>query len=75
MELDLSKEALPIYEALASQTRLSMLRYIGNEKKSISEIAQALQISNAITTRHVQQMEDAGLLDSERGTGTNRNKK
>ena len=32
MELDLSKEALPIYEALASQTRLSMLRYIGNEK-------------------------------------------
>lgn len=75
MELDLTKHSLTVYEALASETRLKMIHFIGSEKKSISEIAKELQISNAITTRHVQQMEDAGLLDSERGIGANRNKK
>ncbi|THE15596.1 ArsR family transcriptional regulator [Enterococcus hirae] len=75
MELDLTTYSLPVYEALASETRLNILQYIGSGKKSISEIAQKLQISSAMTTRHVQQMEDAGLLDSERGVGANRNKK
>lgn len=75
MELDLSNFSLPVFEALASKTRLKILRFIGGDKKSISEIAAHLKLSNAITTRHVQQMEDAGILDSERGTGENRNKK
>lgn len=75
MELDISEFSLPVFEALANNTRLKMLKFIGNKKKSIGEIANELQISNAITTRHVQQMEDAGLLDSERGVGKNRNKK
>lgn len=75
MELDLSNLSLPVFEALASETRLKIIRFIGNEKKSIGEIAQYLGISSAITTRHVQQMEDAGLLNSERGIGKNRNKK
>ncbi|MDL2300854.1 helix-turn-helix domain-containing protein [Lachnospiraceae bacterium OttesenSCG-928-D06] len=75
MELDLSNYSLPVFEALASKTRLNILRYIGNRQKSIGEIASHLKISNAITTRHVQQMEDAGLLDSVRGTGEKRNKK
>ncbi|MGM9902418.1 MAG: ArsR/SmtB family transcription factor [Enterococcus sp.] len=75
MELDLTTYSLPVYEALASETRLNILQYIGSGKKSISEIAQKLQISSAMTTRHVQQMEDAGLLDFERGVGANRNKK
>lgn len=75
MEIDLSNLSLPVFEALASETRLKILRFIGSEKKSIGEIASQLGISNAITTRHVQQIEDAGLLDSERGTGKDRNKK
>ncbi len=75
MELDLSKESGKVFQALASETRLQIIRFIGNQKKSISEIAEFLQISKAITTRHVQQMEDCGLLGSERGIGTDRNKK
>ena len=75
MELDLSTYSLPVLEALASKTRINILLFIGNNKKSIGEIAQNLKLSNAIVTRHVQQMEDAGLLGSERGIGTNRNKK
>lgn len=75
MELDLSTYSLPVLEALASETRINILLFIGNNKKSIGEIAQNLKLSNAIVTRHVQQMEDAGLLGSERGIGVNRNKK
>lgn len=75
MQLDISNDSLPVYEALASKTRLQLLQFVGNEKRSVGEIAKHLGISNAITTRHIQQLEDAGLLDSERGTGKNRNKK
>ncbi|BCA86718.1 transcriptional regulator [Enterococcus saigonensis] len=75
MQLDLSKDSLPVLEALASNTRMEIIRFIGSGKKSIGEIAQHLKMSNAITTRHVQKMEDAGLLRSERGIGSNRNKK
>lgn len=75
MELDISKISLPVFEALASETRLKLIQFIGGEKKSIGEIAKYLGISNAITTRHVRQLEDAGLLNSERGIGENRNKK
>lgn len=75
MEIDLSEQSLPVFDALASKTRLKILNYIGSGKKSIGEIANYVQLSTAIITRHVQQLEDAGLLDSERGTGINRNKK
>ena len=32
MELDLELHSLPVYESLASKTRLKMLKYIGNKK-------------------------------------------
>lgn len=75
METDISESFLPVYESLASSTRLKIINFLRDEKKSVSDIAKFLGISKAITTRHIQKMEDAGLLDSERGTGENRNKK
>ncbi|WP_265457901.1 ArsR/SmtB family transcription factor [Enterococcus sp. HY326] len=75
MELDLSNLSLPVFEALASDTRIKMIRFVGDKQKSIQEIAEHLGISNAIVSRHVQQLEDAGILSSERGLGKNRNKK
>jgi predicted transcriptional regulator len=75
MELDLSPASLHVYEALGSQTRLKILEFIGGNKRSVSEIATYLNMSNSITTRHIQQLEDCGILDSERGRGKDRNKK
>lgn len=75
MELSLDERSLPVFECLASTTRLEILKFIGSEKKSVGEIAKHLKISSAITTRHIQKMEDAGLIHSERGVGANRNKK
>jgi len=75
MELNLSSRSLQVYEALGSKTRLKILEFIGGNKRSVSEIATFLNLSNSITTRHIQQLEDCGILDSERGIGKDRNKK
>lgn len=75
MELDLTSNSLVVFQALSSETRLNIVHFLGNQKKSITEISEHLKISKSITTRHVQQMEDAGLLNSERGVGKNKNKK
>lgn len=75
LQLDLTEDSLLIYETLASATRLKMLNIIGNEKISVGEIAKQLNLSNAIITRHIQKMEDAKLIHSERGTGKNKGKK
>lgn len=75
MELDLTPSSLCVYEALSSKTRLKILAFVGGSRRSISEIATFLNMSNSITTRHVQQLEDCGILDSERGRGQDRNKK
>lgn len=75
MELSLDPKSLQVYEALGSKTRLKILEFIGGNRRSVSEIATFLNLSNSITTRHIQQLEDCGILDSERGVGVDRNKK
>lgn len=69
MELDISKDSLLVYEVLASETRLNIIKLLGKEKRNISEIASALQLSNAIITRHIQKMEAANLIKSEKVPG------
>ncbi|MGX7030418.1 ArsR/SmtB family transcription factor [Vagococcus zengguangii] len=75
MELNITNDSLPVFESLANATRLEILRFIGSEKKSVGEIAEHLNLSNSITTRHIQKMEDANILTSERGLKEHRNKK
>ncbi|CZR07442.1 Predicted transcriptional regulator [Trichococcus flocculiformis] len=69
MELDISKNSLAVYEALSSETRLNIIQFLGKEKRNISEIATALGLSNAIITRHVQKMEAANIIKSEKIPG------
>lgn len=62
MKLDISHNSLNVYKALANDTRLDILNLVAENDSNITEIAKALNISKAITTRHVQQLIDAGLL-------------
>ena len=48
--LDWSKESLPVYEALASEVRLSILRHLGERPMNVKELADAHKISSAIMT-------------------------
>ncbi|WP_059102897.1 ArsR/SmtB family transcription factor [Shouchella shacheensis] len=65
MDLDLTEESLPVYEALASKVRLSVLRLLGEKPMNIRELAEAQQVSSAIMTKHVQKLEKARLIRTE----------
>lgn len=67
--LSLSKESLPVYEALASEIRLSILQRVAESPMNIKELADTHQVSSAIMTKHVQKLEAAGLLQTEMVAG------
>ena len=57
MQLDISSNSLPIYEALASSVRLELLRLISAGDYSITELSKKLNLSKAIITKHIQKLE------------------
>lgn len=69
MIIDTSTKSLPVLQALVNETRLGIVNQLAIKEMNIGEIAKALAISNAITTRHVQQLEDAGIVKTRRCPG------
>ncbi|WP_068617691.1 ArsR/SmtB family transcription factor [Paenibacillus tuaregi] len=65
MEIKVSQENLPLFMALASETRIRMIEMLGKESLNIKEMAHKLNLSSAIVTKHVQQLEEAGILRTE----------
>ncbi|MBN2220676.1 MAG: helix-turn-helix domain-containing protein [Vallitaleaceae bacterium] len=66
MNLNTSTKYLPIYEALASKVRLSIIDLLAHESLNIKEIAERLDLSNAMITSHIRKLEEAGIIFSER---------
>ncbi|RIX59464.1 HTH domain-containing protein [Paenibacillus nanensis] len=69
MELEVNEQQLPIFEALASRTRIRMIEMLKQESLNIKEMAERLGISSAIITKHVSQLEEAGIIVSETASG------
>lgn len=69
MIIDTTKRSLPVLQALANETRLGIINSLASGEMNIGEIAKKLHISNAITTRHVQQLEEAGIVKTRRTPG------
>ncbi|MCO7124710.1 ArsR family transcriptional regulator [Sporolactobacillus shoreicorticis] len=69
MQLDISERSLAVYEVLASSVRLRIIQLLSQKKMNIKELAAELGISSAIVGRHVRQMENAGLVKSEKIPG------
>lgn len=69
MEIPVSAQSLPFFEALASGTRLKMVELLAEKPMNIGEMAEALGVSPAIVTRHVRQLCDAGIVTAERTAG------
>ncbi|WP_337104123.1 ArsR/SmtB family transcription factor [Paenibacillus sp. YIM B09110] len=55
-------EWLPLYEALASQVRLSIINLLASKPMNVKELAESLGLSSAIVTMHVKKLEKAGLV-------------
>lgn len=62
MELYLDDTGLVIYKALASETRIDILKKLANAPATTSELAHELGLSKAILSRHIKILEDARLI-------------
>ncbi|HZG56201.1 ArsR/SmtB family transcription factor [Paenibacillus sp.] len=56
---------LPLYEALASEVRLNMIRMLAEGPMNNKDIAERLGLSGAIVSMHVRKLQEAGLVSSE----------
>lgn len=57
-------EWLPLYEALASSVRLSIIDLLAVRPMNVKELAEALTLSSAIVTMHIRKLEKAGLIET-----------
>ena len=53
MQLEINQEALPVYEALASNVRIKIIQLLAKNKMNVKELAQELGLSSAIITMHI----------------------
>lgn len=62
MELDISKDSLPIYKALASEVRLQIIEILSHDTLNVRELADKLGLSTTITLRHLNILNKAGII-------------
>ena len=75
IQANTGREWLPLYEALASEVRLSMLEKLSAQPMNIKQLAAATGLSSAIVTMHVRKLEAGGLIKTElvrKGGGTHK---
>jgi len=60
-----SEDHLPVYEALASEVRLRILRMLAAQPMNIKDLAQQLKLSSAIVTMHIRKLEAGGLISTQ----------
>ena len=68
-EIRANPENAAFFEALGSKPRLRILEMLAESPKSVSELAEGLGVSVTITARHIAQLEEAGIIRTERIPG------
>lgn len=66
LKIDTNEKWLPVYEALASNVRLKIIKLLSQKSMNIKEIAEELELSSAIVTMHIKKLEDGRIIKSER---------
>ena len=54
-----------VFQALASRTRVAILRYLGDRNVAVNQIARDLNLKSSTATMHITILERAGLLHTE----------
>lgn len=70
MNIQLNRKSMPIFECFSSETRVKIIELLSEKPMNISELADELNLSSAIVTRHIQKLEDAGIIRTESISGT-----
>ena len=64
-----SVDAVEVFKALASGTRVAILRALAESPRNVSALSEMMGISQSATTKHIQQLEAAGLIQFEHRPG------
>lgn len=75
MKIDISQHSLPVYEALASNVRIEMIRLLSKKPMNVKELAVAMNLSSAIMTMHVKKLERASIIKTSMQPGKGGSKK
>lgn len=65
MKIAVGMKHMKLFECLASDTRIKIIELLGEGPKNIGELAKSLDVSSAITTRHIAMLEETGLIRTE----------
>ncbi|MGY3814467.1 ArsR/SmtB family transcription factor [Globicatella sulfidifaciens] len=66
MQTFIDEDSLVVYEALSSKVRLDIIQLLSQKKLNIKEIAKALSLSSAIITSHINKLESAKIIKTEK---------
>lgn len=70
MQIQVSTKHMAMLECFSSETRVRMIELLNDRPMSIKELAETLGLSSAIVTKHIQKMEEGGLIKTESLSGT-----
>lgn len=62
MVYEVTSENLHFFEALASESRLNIIKRLADGDCNIKDLAESLGLSSAIVTKHVKKLETAGII-------------
>lgn len=68
--MQVNRDNIRFFNALASETRLSIIELLSERTLNIRQLADALGISSTIVTRHVSELERVGIVRCESKAGT-----
>lgn len=69
MIIEVTAANIAILECFASVTRVTIIELLGEQPRNIKELAEQLGVSSAIVTKHVQKLEEAGIVRCESSAG------
>ena len=69
MKLEVHERNLSFFEALSSKTRIQIIEMLRKEPLNIKSLAEGLHISSAMVTKHIQKLEQAGIIRCESTSG------
>lgn len=65
MNIEVNRSNLKFLECFSSETRINIIELLNARPMNIKDLAEALNISSAIVTKHVQKLEEASIITTE----------
>lgn len=69
MNIRVTSEHFPFLEAFSSETRIKIIEMLNEKPRNIKDMAAELSLSSAMITKHIQKLEEAGIVGTESLSG------